>query len=93
MRKILLKGKEIDIGAQLKTVGTVSGKTKLSKMSRDDKAEIVQQVLDALGMVALGRIDADNNVILDLGPGTYYLKNEGSGEPVDLCTVTIKEEA
>lgn len=58
-----------------------------------DKAEIVQEVADAIGIPVFGTVDDDNTIVLsgDLPSGTYTLKYLGADDYAEIGKLVIGE--
>lgn len=98
---LIAQGVAIPEGTMLEEMATqilsVAGYTPVKFVdyfTEEDKEDIVQQVITALGTPVFGRVDADNNIILTgyLVDGTYVLKYEDvDGEMTEVGTVIVGE--
>lgn len=74
---IRLRGQDIKIGEAFKIAGEASAvpvKLKTQVLTEQGKQELFQDILDALNVSVLGRIEEGNNVVLvGMKSGTYRL--------------------
>lgn len=77
MKKIRLRGRDIDLGEKHKISGSVSSvpaKLKTEVLTEQGKQALFQDILDALNVSVLGRIEEGNEfVLVGVKPGTYSL--------------------